>query len=450
MTRRRYFAIVLLLLVGSISASAQVPAKLSDQEFWKISSEFSEADGTFRSDNLLSNEEFFQYALPDLTQVAKPGRVYMGVGPEQNFTYIAALKPTMALIIDIRRGNLDLQLMYKALFELSKDRAEFVSRLFARQRPDGLDSKSTAREIFAAYAKVEPSEKLYNDNLDAIRDVLVSKHGFPLLTKDLEGIKYVYDSFRAFGPDINYSSTSGGFGGRVTYAELMTATDESGEPRSYLASEENFTILKDLEAKNLVVPFVGDFAGPKAIRSIGKYLKETGYHCVGILLVERRTVPASRWHLAKLLWERRKPADRCNEHLHSNRTRRPLWAALWRFRTDQRFGKYDRGFETLCREQPKLTPIMIIDCHGHYTTAPKELQTYRDGQIAGLKDPSHVPSKGTLNISDDQIRESLEGAQLKFQRERGTDVTIFSPRASAMGHHIGNGTTSLHWTAALQ
>ena len=89
---------------------------------------------------------------------------------------------------------------------------------------------------------------------------------------------------------------------------------------------------------------------------------------------------------------------------------------------------------------------MIIDCHGHYTTAPKELQTYRDGQTAGLKDPSHVPSKGTLNISDDQIRESLEGAQLKFQRERGTDVTIFSPRASAMGHHIGNGVTSLHWT----
>jgi len=89
---------------------------------------------------------------------------------------------------------------------------------------------------------------------------------------------------------------------------------------------------------------------------------------------------------------------------------------------------------------------MIIDCHGHYTTAPKQLQDYRDGQTAALKNPSSAPSKGTLNISDDEIRESLEGAQLKFQRERGTDVTIFSPRASAMGHHIGDGTTSLHWT----
>ena len=82
---------------------------------------------------------------------------------------------------------------------------------------------------------------------------------------------------------------------------------------------------------------------------------------------------------------------------------------------------------------------MIIDCHGHYTTAPKALQAYRDAQIAALTDPSHVPAKGTVAVSDDQIRESLEGAQLKLQRERGTDVTVFSPRASAMAHHIGEG-----------
>jgi len=89
---------------------------------------------------------------------------------------------------------------------------------------------------------------------------------------------------------------------------------------------------------------------------------------------------------------------------------------------------------------------MIIDCHGHYTTAPKELEAYRQKQIADLKDPSHVAVKGTLSISDDQIRESIDKAQLKLQRERGTDVTIFSPRAAGMGHHIGNATTSLHWS----
>jgi len=89
---------------------------------------------------------------------------------------------------------------------------------------------------------------------------------------------------------------------------------------------------------------------------------------------------------------------------------------------------------------------MIIDCHGHYTTAPKELEAYRQKQIADLKDPAHVAAKGTLSISDDQIRESIDKAQLKLQRERGTDVTIFSPRAAGMGHHIGNATTSLHWS----
>jgi len=89
---------------------------------------------------------------------------------------------------------------------------------------------------------------------------------------------------------------------------------------------------------------------------------------------------------------------------------------------------------------------MIIDCHGHYTTAPKELEAFRQKQIADLKDASHTPAKGALNITDDQIRESIDKAQLKLQRERGTDVTIFSPRAAGMGHHIGNATTSLHWS----
>src|SRR5881398_3678608 len=120
------------------SLASPVPSQLSDQQFWNLSRDSSEDDGFFRSDNLLSNETTFQYVIPDLLKTAKQGRVYMGVGPEQNFTYIAALKPAMAVIVDIRHGNLDVHLMYKALFEMSKDRADFVSRLFSRKRPDGL------------------------------------------------------------------------------------------------------------------------------------------------------------------------------------------------------------------------------------------------------------------------------------------------------------------------
>ena len=90
---------------------------------------------------------------------------------------------------------------------------------------------------------------------------------------------------------------------------------------------------------------------------------------------------------------------------------------------------------------------MIIDCHGHYTTAPPQLGEYRDAQKAALAgDPQAVSEKGVINISDDELRESVEGAQLKLQKERGTDATIFSPRASWMGHHIGNASTSQAWT----
>ena len=100
-------------LLSERAVAASIPTQLGDQEFWKISRDSSEEDGFFRSDNLLSNETSFQYVIPGLLKSAKQGRVYIGVGPEQNFTYIAALKPAMAIIIDIRHGNLDVHLMYK-------------------------------------------------------------------------------------------------------------------------------------------------------------------------------------------------------------------------------------------------------------------------------------------------------------------------------------------------
>jgi|SRR5665213_576338 len=88
---------------------------------------------------------------------------------------------------------------------------------------------------------------------------------------------------------------------------------------------------------------------------------------------------------------------------------------------------------------------MIIDCHGHYTTAPKALEEFREKQLAAVKEGSRLPDRAALSIGDDQLRESLEKAQLKLQRERGTDLTIFSPRASAMAHHLGNEAASQEW-----
>jgi hypothetical protein len=274
-TRRLPVLTCLVLVIGLTAAAASLPARLNDREFWRLVSELSEPDGAFRSDNLLSNELGFQYVVPELTRTTRAGRVYMGVGPEQNFTYIVATKPAMAFIVDVRRGNLDLHLMYKALFELSADRAEFVSRLFSKKRPEGLSAKSTSSEIFGAFWDVETDPAIFNENLQAIHNLLVKKHGFALSNEDLEGIKYVYNAFFLYGPKIQYSSTSS-FGGsqQPNYADLMTAEDQSGVAHGYLATEENFRFMKDLESRNMLVPVVGNFGGPKAIRAVGKYLKD--------------------------------------------------------------------------------------------------------------------------------------------------------------------------------
>jgi hypothetical protein len=258
---------------------AALPERLTDQEFWKLIGDLSEPGGSFRSDNLLSNEVWLQYVIPDLLNVARPGRVYMGVGPEQNFTYIAALKPAMVFITDVRRGNLHLHLMYKALFEMSADRPEFVSRLFSRKRPAGLTAASSVQQLFAAYAGMQKDDALFEANFAAIMNHLRKTHGFTLEPGDEEGIKFVYEYFAMYGPDLTYWM-SGGFGrgggfrnNSPTYGDLMVATDGAGTYRSYLASEENFNVLKTLHTKNLFVPVVGNFGGPKALRAVGAWVK---------------------------------------------------------------------------------------------------------------------------------------------------------------------------------
>ena len=281
-SRRAFCAIPILALcfsalVGGAAtrAAGKLPAQLSDGEFWSLVSNFSEPNGSFRSDNLLSNEIRFQFVIPELIDLAKPGRVDMGVGPEQNFTYIAAVKPAIAFIVDIRRGNLDLHLMYKALFELSADRAEFVSRLFSRSRPDDLTSTSTPAQIFAAYVRTEPSRELYERNLTEMEDLLAARHNFALSADDRRGVEYVYNAFFTFGPEIQYSSTDGqGATYQPTYVDLMVATDANGRTRGFLSSEESFAYVKDLETRNLIVPVVGNFAGQKAIRALATYLKQ--------------------------------------------------------------------------------------------------------------------------------------------------------------------------------
>jgi hypothetical protein len=252
---------------GARAAIVAAPSRLTDRELWQLTLEASEPNGYFRSDNLTSNELGFERVIPDLLAKVRAGSAYLGVGPEQNFTYMAAVRPGMAVIFDIRRGNLHVQLMYKALFELAKDRADFVSMLFSKPRPAGLGVESTVIDLFSAFAVSESSEALYRQNLKAIVERLTVHHALPLPPEDREGVERVYRVFFERGFAVRFSPT---------YVDLMTATDGAGVFRSYLASESAFAFLRELQSQNLVVPVVGDFAGPKAIRRVGVYLKAHG------------------------------------------------------------------------------------------------------------------------------------------------------------------------------
>ena len=266
-----------LLAPKGPAAAEGLPRQLSDRAFWQMITDFSEPNGSFRSDNLVSNEVTFQQVIPDLKERHGPGGVYVGVGPDQNFTYISALEPRIAFIIDIRRQNMLLHLMYKALIETSDSRDEFLSKLFSRPRPPKLDRAVSARVLLEAYDQMAPRESLYQKTRQAVLDRLVKHHGFPLSDEDRRDIEFVLRSFFLDGPGLRYSVPQV-VSGRYfpTFAELMVQTDRAGRNHGYLGSEDNFRGIKEMEKNNLLVPLVGDFGGPHAIRRVGAYIREHG------------------------------------------------------------------------------------------------------------------------------------------------------------------------------
>ncbi len=267
------------MLGGAARAQA-----LPDTTFVRLFTQLSEPNGYWRSDNLLSNEGGFQRVIPALVARTAPGGVYLGVGPEQNFTYIAALHPRLAFVFDIRRGNALELLLYKALFEASDTRADFIGRLFSRPRPAGLDTAATAAALFAAYSPVAHDTVMFAATLRDALARLTRTHGIALSADDRRGIAYVLHAFYAQGPDMDYNNMSGSAGGyvrygrgwRPTYAQLMTEDDGAGVDRGYLASEADYRAVRTLELENRIVPVVGDFAGQKAVRAVGVYLRAQG------------------------------------------------------------------------------------------------------------------------------------------------------------------------------
>jgi hypothetical protein len=281
--RKWTIALVAAVVVSGLSvltphAADTLPAQYTDTEFWKLINDLSEPGGTFQFENFVSNEASYQNVLPELTKRVKPGGVYLGVAPEQNFTYIAALQSKVGFIIDIRRQNMIEMLMYKALFEISPNRADFVSKLFSRQRPTGLTTQSSALQIFASFEGVPTDTTLLAQTAQAVKDNLIKQHGFKPVGDDEQKIELILNVLMKGGPGVDYSyASSNQLGGPLpTYFTLMVNSDRDGKRWAYLETEERYQYIRTMQQKNLIVPLVADFAGPKTLQALAKYLKSYG------------------------------------------------------------------------------------------------------------------------------------------------------------------------------
>jgi hypothetical protein len=167
-------------------------------------------------------------------------------------------------------------LMFKAVFELAKDRADFISILFSKPRPAGIDSTTPIQAIWDAYWPVATDSAAGMKNLVRITEQLTKTHGFTFTSSEAAQLKSVIDAFYYYGPSIATRGSPSGRGGNAGGFADMTgySYDAAGKPQSFLSTEENYRYVKVLEEKNLVVPVSGDFGGPKAIRAIGAWLKD--------------------------------------------------------------------------------------------------------------------------------------------------------------------------------
>jgi hypothetical protein len=240
--------------------------------------QLSESGGSFDTDNLISNERSYLHVLPALKQGRVGGGAYVGVGPDQNFSYIAAVRPAIAFVIDVRRDNLLLHLLFKALFELSETRADYLSHLFGRRLPTPPDQwRGASLEKIAAQLDLAPANQEYAEALGRRLDAEIAAFGVTLSPQDLVTIHRFHRTFIDAGLSLKFQSY-----GRAprsyypTYRDLLFETDREGRPGNFLISEADFQFVRGLQQRDLIVPVVGNLAGPSALASVGRAIRQRG------------------------------------------------------------------------------------------------------------------------------------------------------------------------------
>ena len=288
MLKARQLAAVALagLLLGALawvqrpsSSPAQTVSARRDSAFAARIAELSEPGGYFDTDNLISNERSYLQVIPDLRRAKFSGGAYVGVGPDQNFTYIAAVRPSIAFIVDIRRDNLLLHLLFKALFELSRTRVEYLALLLGRPAPSELeDWRDAPIEQIAEYmesAAPDPAAAKQRRRIDAA----IASFGVRLTPEDFATIDRFHDRFVGSALELRFHST-----GRQpqshypTYGELLRQRAPDGTFANFMATEDAFQTIRRLQTRDLIIPVVGNLSGPSALAAIGRTIAQRGEH----------------------------------------------------------------------------------------------------------------------------------------------------------------------------
>jgi hypothetical protein len=277
-------AILVATIANAVSSSiwtssVQAADNLSSAEFARLVRDLSEEGGYFRSDNFTSNETSYLHIVNKLREQGATGGAYIGVGPEQNFTYIAKVRPKIAFIIDIRRQAVIQHLMFKSIFYLAPTRMQYLSLLLSRPLPkDKTPSPDTpVTEMLSFFSQAQADEKTYAVNLASLRKVIKDDFQVQLTDADQASLDYVYKNFRDDGLDIAYRMEGTRGGWFPSLKELVVQTDQYGKLGNFLATKDDYEFVRDLHKKNLIVPVVGDFAGKKALAAIGEYLRKRGF-----------------------------------------------------------------------------------------------------------------------------------------------------------------------------
>jgi hypothetical protein len=258
------------------------PESIPADQFAGLIGSLSEEDGYFSSDNFTSNETSYLHVMDALRDMNVTGGAYIGVGPEQNFTYIARMRPRIAFIVDIRRQAVLQHLLYKAVFQMSPNRVAFLSNLLSRPATGTASpAPEDSTERLVEYFRAAPAQdEVLTANLERVRSMIEKQFEVPLSARDLGRLQYVYSTFKREGLEISFRSGPrnrwGSYGRYPSLGDLILQQDLHGQLGNFLAKEDDYEFVRNLQMQNRIIPLVGDFAGSKALRGVADYLRKNG------------------------------------------------------------------------------------------------------------------------------------------------------------------------------